>query len=294
MAKRIVIAVDTGERTLDALALGRLLATATGAGAMVVSIFPHMPLADPADPQLVNARDDAGRILAELAAQMGLEHAEAEVRPGNLAARELQHMTERPDTGLIVVGSTTRGPLRRVLIGGVGERLLAGAACPVAIAPRGYGDAPRRPLARLGVGLDGSEEAQTALEAAVTLAESAGAGLRVITAFQALAFGGARIAALSSSSANQVMRMELQAVHERALAAARERVEATGLFTDGTADQALLEESAELDLLAVGSRGYGPLGAVLMGSVTAALARGAACPILVTPRGAQFDLLGEL
>jgi nucleotide-binding universal stress UspA family protein len=41
----------------------------------------------------------------------------------------------------------------------------------------------------------------------------------------------------------------------------------------------------------VGSRGYGPRGAVLIGSATSALAYGAACPILVTPRGTRFDLL---
>ncbi len=156
VGKRIVIAVDTGERTPDALALGRLLATSTGVRAMVVSIFPYMPLAGPEDAELVRAREDARRTLSEFTAEMGLEHAEAEVRSGNFAARELQHITERPETGLIVVGSTTRGPLGRLVIGGVGERLLAGAACPVAIAPRGYGDAPPARLARVGVGLDGS------------------------------------------------------------------------------------------------------------------------------------------
>jgi nucleotide-binding universal stress UspA family protein len=292
--KRIVIAVDTGQRTSDALALGRLLATSTGVAAKVVSIVPYLPLADPEDPELVRARDDSARTLSELAAQIGLEDAEVEVRPGNFAARELQHITERPETGLIVVGSTTRGPLGRLVIGGVGERLLAGAACPVAIAPRGYGDEPPAPLARVGVGLDSSDEAHRALEAALTLAERAGAELRVITAFQALAFGGATMTALPSSSANEVMRTELRVVHERGLAAARERVAASGRFTDGTADQVLLQETAELALLVLGSRGYGPLGAVLMGSATAALARGAACPILVTPRGVQFDLLGDL
>ena len=138
MGKRIAIAVDAGQRTLDALALGRLLAESTGVHAMVVSVFPYVPLADPGDAQLVRVRDDARRILSELAAEADLADAETEVVPGNFAARELQHITERPVTGLIVVGSTTRGPVGRLLVGGVGARLLAGAACPVDIAPRGY------------------------------------------------------------------------------------------------------------------------------------------------------------
>jgi nucleotide-binding universal stress UspA family protein len=34
----------------------------------------------------------------------------------------------------------------------------------------------------------------------------------------------------------------------------------------------------------LGSRGYGPLRSVILGSVSAAAVEGAACPIVVTPR----------
>ena len=139
--------------------------------------------------------------------------------------------------------------------------------------------------------MDGSEEAQRALDAAVAIARRSGAALSVITAFQSLAFGGVATTALPSTSANKAMRAQLGGIHENAVAAARESVDASGVFRDGPADEVLLEASADLDLLVTGSRGYGPLGAVLMGSATTALARGAACPIFVTPRGTRFDLL---
>jgi nucleotide-binding universal stress UspA family protein len=291
MAKRIVIAIDTKERTADALALGRLLAEASGASATLLTVFPYAPLADPAEPTMVRLRGEARETLLGLAAELGLGDAQAEVVPGMHAARELQHVSELPETGLIVVGSTTRGRVGRLLIGGDGERLLTGSACPVAIAPRGYaGSAPPR-LTRIGVGVDSSEEAQRALDAAVALAQRAAAELRVITTVQPLAFGGISTASLPSTSANDAMRAELRLVHDAAVAAAAERVAARGTFRDGAADDVLVEESADLDLLVVGSRGYGPLGAVLMGSATAALARGGACPMLVTPRGTRLDLL---
>jgi nucleotide-binding universal stress UspA family protein len=292
MAKSIVIAVDTADRTPDAIALGRVLAASTGAPTKLVTVLPHAPiLGEPEQPELVRAHEEAGQSLSGLGREMGLEDAAVEVIAGNFAARALQHVTERADTGLIVVGSTTRGPIGRLLIGGVGERLLGGAASPVAIAPRGYRDAAPPRLTRIGVGVDGSEEAQRALEAAVALARKAGAAIRVITAFQTLAFGGVATTALPSTSANAAMRAQLTGFHENAVAAARKSVDATGLFREGSADEVLIEEGADLDLLVTGSRGYGPLGAVLMGSATAALARGAACPILVTPRGTRFDLL---
>jgi nucleotide-binding universal stress UspA family protein len=292
--KQIVIAVDTEERTLDALALGRLMAEATGAPAVLVTVFPYFPLQDTGSAEMTRVRDEARSALVELARSEALDAAEAQVVPGNSAARELQRVTEQPTTGLIVVGSTTRGPVGRLLIGGVGERLLSGAACPVAVAPNGYTE--RRPsrLARIGVGIDGSDEARRALHAAVSLATAAGATVRVVTAFQRLAFGGVPAGALPSASANETMRAELHVVHDRAVAAARGKVEVEGRFREGSSQEVLAEESGDVDLLVLGSRGYGPRAAVLLGSTSTALARTAACPILVVPREASFQLLPDV
>ena len=294
MARNIVIAVDTKERTLDALALGRVLTDATRAPAVLVTVFPYLPLDDPLLPELTAVRDEARATLLELGASEGVDVADAHVIAGNFAARELQHMTEAPDTGLIVVGSTTRGPIGRLLVGGVGERLLAGAACPVAVAPRGYADDRPSRLECIGVGVDASDEARRALDAAVALARASGARLRVITAFQPLVFGGVTTTALPSASVNEVMRNELRARHEAAIAEARASVETAGRFLDGLAEEVLEAESEDVDLLVTGSRGYGPLGAVLLGSVTGALFRNATCPVLVTPRETRFDLLGAV
>lgn len=290
MPKNIVIAVDAKERTLDALALGHRLADATGAPAVLVTVFAHHPLHDPGDPELVALRAEARDTLLELAQAERLDVADARVIPGNFAARELQRLSEQPDSGLIVVGSTTRGPVGRLLVGGIGERLLAGGACPVAVAPRAYADRAAAPLGCIGVGFDGTDEARLALDAAVVLARTCGARLRVITVFQRLAFGTAVASALPGESANEIIRRQLRDVHERAVAEIPAGIETDGRFRDGAADEVLVEESAHVDLLVVGSRGYGPVGAVLLGSASAALARAASCPILVTPRTTPFDL----
>ena len=291
MAKSIIIAVDAKERTLDALALGHLLADATGAPAVLLSVFPYHPLNDPGSADLEEVREEARATMLELAAEEGIAAAEARVVPGNFAARELQHVSERPDAGLVVVGSSTRGPVGRLLPGGVSERLLTGAACPVAVAPRDY--AGRRPqrLTCVGVGVDGSSEAREALEAAVALADAAGARLRVITAFAQQAFGAVAAAMMPGDAHHAAMREALRAAHDEAVAEAGARVEVEACFADGPADDVLVEHSAGLDLLVVGSRGYGPLGAVLLGSTSSHLAHTATCPVLVTPRGTRFELL---
>ena len=74
------------------------------------------------DGQIQRLRDDAEQTLGALARERGLPAAAAEVIPGRFAARELQHVSERPETGLVVVGSTTRGSVGRLLIGSIFNR----------------------------------------------------------------------------------------------------------------------------------------------------------------------------
>ena len=51
--------------------------------------------------------------------------------------------------------------------------------------------------------------------------------------------------------------------------------------------------SEHLDLLVMGSRAYGPAHAVLLGGVSRRVIAGAACPVVVLPRGtaARFEAL---
>lgn len=95
---------------------------------------------------------------------------------------------------LVVLGSTHRGPVGRIVPGATVERLLGNPPCAVAVAPPGFARAPRtpgwRPLSGdaadpgmrvIGVGYDGSGAAGEALKAAVDLALANGAALRVYT-----------------------------------------------------------------------------------------------------------------
>ena len=278
---------------MDPLALGKLLTNATRAPAVLVSVFPYDPLADPRGTELARVRQEARAILLGLGEEAGVEVADADVVASNLAARELQSMTERDTTGAIVVGSTSRGPVGRVLPGGVGDRLLAGSACPVAIAPRGYAEHPAESLRRIGVAFDGSDESRRAMEAAQDLARSSGAEVRVITIFERVAFGAAATLHTGGVSFNELKRRELRGALDELLAGQPKDLSVEGRFLEGTAGDVLVEQSAELDLLVTGSRGYGPRAAVLLGSTTHKLMRAARCPGLVTPRGVSLDLVND-
>jgi nucleotide-binding universal stress UspA family protein len=56
------------------------------------------------------------------------------------------------------------------------------------------------------------------------------------------------------------------------------------VLVDDPAD-ALVSVSPDLDLLVMGSRGYGPRLGVLLGSVSRRVTMKAHCPVLVVPRG---------
>jgi nucleotide-binding universal stress UspA family protein len=66
-------------------------------------------------------------------------------------AHGLDHLAESEGASLIVVGSTRHGPRRRMLPGSTGERLLHGAACPVAVARRALRERSDGPLKTIDV-----------------------------------------------------------------------------------------------------------------------------------------------
>ena len=65
---------------------------------------------------------------------------------------------------------------------------------------------------------------------------------------------------------------------------------ATGQLLAGDPAAELARATEGLDLMIAGSRGYGPLRAVLLGAVSERLIRHSACPVVVTPRGVERPL----
>jgi nucleotide-binding universal stress UspA family protein len=285
MSEKIIVGIDGSERGLEALGLARLLARATGATLVLASAYGL----DLFTPQELSAesmlRKGAEERLAHAAATLdGDGDWESRAVEGATPARALHDLAERERVALIVVGSTHRGPVGRVLPGSVGERLLHGAPCPVAITPRGY-QAPPAPGARVvGVGFDGGAESALALRSAEAWARKLHAALRVISVLRLPNPGHPAFAYTSYTGAVEAMREDARRALEAGVAEARGAVELDARLREGDPVSVLAEEARTLDLLLVGSRGYGPLRRVLLGGVSGALAQGVECPLLVVPR----------
>jgi nucleotide-binding universal stress UspA family protein len=188
---------------------------------------------------------------------------------------------------LIVVGSSHRSGLGRVFAGSVAESVLAGAPVAVAVASRGLASSERT-IRMVGCGFDASPEAHEALGWAADVARRRRARLEVLAVYPRIAFGGVSSAgAFGYQSADETLRRTFEKQLHEAIASLGNGAEVGGRLLDGDPATALVDASTELDLLALGSRGYGPIRSVLLGSVSRRLVREGACSVVVLPRGAS-------
>jgi nucleotide-binding universal stress UspA family protein len=284
----LIVGVDGSERSADALALAARLAE-PGQRLVLAHVHPYGQLSD------LLSGDDYARLVREVA-ESTISAAQEMLHPGTERAMQLvanrspaaglHDLAAEQGAALIVVGSSHRSGLGRVFAGSVAESVLAGAPVPVAVAARGLAGV-QDSVRIVGCGFDGSPEAHEALGWAADIARRRRARVDVLAVHARMAFGGVSTAgALGYQSANDTIRRTLEKRMSDAIASLADGAEFSGRLLDGDPATELVKASSELDLLALGSRGYGPVRTVLLGSVSRTLVREAACSVVVLPRGA--------
>jgi nucleotide-binding universal stress UspA family protein len=283
--QKLIVGYRETDEGSDALALGRMLAAATGAQTVITSVL-HGPLAGQAH--------EAMEVVQAAAASAGLDSVtKAEVLQDRSPARALHDLAEREHAEVIVLGSTHRGPLGRVFPGSVAERLLTGAPCAVAVAPRGYArEAAHGPPRVLEVGFDGFPQSWNALAHAQLLAGTCAAALRLIAVAEADAVFGSADPAMEGAVGVVSERRRLEQDLSTALEMLPTGLRPLGTVLPGRAAEVLAGEAEKgVDLLVVGSRGYGPMRRAMVGGVASELMRTSPCPVLIVPRSATLDVV---
>lgn len=273
MFKNVLVGVDGRSGGRDAVALGRRLVGAQGRLSLV---HVHLETTGIVVHDFgASARDDAQRLLED-----EREAAGAAVELVGLAAPSvgagLHRVAEQNGADLLIVGTSRHGFVGRVLLADDTRASLDAAPCAVAIPPLGYAQASA-PIEVIGVGYDASTESHAALALARVLAADRDAKVRALTVVSALP--GAYVGFAPIDLGGEV---------DMLLSEARDRMDAL----DGVEARAVhglpWEELAafgdEVDLLLVGSRGYGPSRHLLLGSTSRHLSRVARCPLLVLAR----------
>jgi nucleotide-binding universal stress UspA family protein len=289
MFRTVLVGVDGHRGGRDAIALARLVA-APDADITLAHIYRQdLVIGAGSRPPFLVGRVQAERVL-ERERDLASLDAQLIVFLERRSGRGLHLLAERLGADLLVVGSTAHGLLDRVLMGDDTRAALAGAPCAVAIAPRGYRHQAHE-LEALGVGYDGSPESDLALAAARDLATEHGA---TIWAVQVVSLTDAEDdsppAAHWTTGPSRLIRRTIARLSELG-----DDVEGDAVY--GKPREELVRYGENVDLLLVGSRGYGPLGRLFHGSVSDYLARHAPCPLLVLPRGSaetdRADLVGS-
>jgi nucleotide-binding universal stress UspA family protein len=277
MYTRILIGVDGRAGGRDALALGARLGR--GAGAELIAV--HVAH-DARDGSALDARPYEALLHAELttagvrAATLVIGH--------HVPGHGLRLAAERTDADLLLC-SSHRGRLGRVLAGDTVRTAMHGSHCAVTVARRGE-HAPGAAWT-IGVGFDGSAEARAALAAATDLAWATGGRIRV----RAVGEPADRVLATRPGggawpSVDEQRLRSSEAMVARAFEAVRAfGVDAEGDVVPGFPVDGLERLSADVDLLVVGSRGYGAARRLLLGDIGDRLLHCARCPVVVVPRG---------
>ena len=285
MFQNVIVGFDESTESIDALAFASEM-TEPGTAMTLAQIF---------DPGFTGAR--AALYDEEIHARIGnLSNAARPVvgnRPfdavavGGSPARQLNRLAHEREADLIVVGSTHHGPVGQVLAGTLADRLMNGSPCPVAVAPRGYAEGSgHNGEGRVVIGYAGTEESDLALALGRRIARSLGAKLRLVSGMRALAPSPGR------GPYVPIVRSYFLRALERAEAECEPELEADTALLDGEPAEILLRESAEARLLVLGSRGYGPLRRVFLGSVASTVIHEAECPVIVVPRGSGDETGG--
>jgi nucleotide-binding universal stress UspA family protein len=282
MTDSVVVGVDGREGGVDAIALARALAPR--ARLTLVTAYGYTSF-----PPMSGGLEVLAESLEQGALEM-LQRAAAEHAPGaelralayTPVGEALHRIAAETGAGLIVIGSASRGAAGRVLVGDDSRATLHGAPVAVAIAPHGYAGQARPPASIL-VGFNTSAESHAALKAASAIAAEHGAALRLaVVVEEPHPVAAAYAYAVDWPSFFERERGQARALLDRTLGDLP--AGADGEVLMGRPADELLRLADEAGLLVVGSRGWGPVRRVLLGSTTDRLVHEAPCPVLAVPR----------
>jgi nucleotide-binding universal stress UspA family protein len=287
--RRIIAGYDGSEEGRDALALAGFLAGESAEQVIAATVAEAAaPIRLPGQAGREDTLGDAARRVAVQASEEALVDPAA-LEPHGLsassAAAGLHRLAERVRADLVVTGSSHRGEIGRLLIGSTAARLLNGASCPVGAAPRGFAKREHRVVRAVGLAYDGSHESRVALGGAAKLAAEHDAAVRVFTVVPP---SGPEGYDRPHVEVQELRRDRYRAILDDALKALPPAVRPEGKLLSGEVEEQLVEQAnASLDVMVVGSRAYGPVRRVLLGSTSNALMRSARCPVIVYPRGVE-------
>ncbi|HVC26698.1 MAG TPA: universal stress protein [Nitrososphaerales archaeon] len=295
---RILVATDGSPSAQQAAEVAAQIAKSFGSEVTILSAIPSIssraaPLEGEYYSKLINKADDNADEAAAVFKKAGVAVSEKEVPQGRSSVVEtIVDYATKKETGLIVMGTRGLGGFKRVVLGSVSSGVAAHAPCATLVVRRNKrrGDAGRA-LGRILVAVDGSPNAQRALETAVEIAKGMKAELRIAhvvyvpTLFWSMGVPGSAVPTdRIEEDAEEVARQMLaKAVkYSKDAGVANPKDELVTQLVSPAQGIVQLAERDEADVIVIGTRGNGGFRKLILGSVANSVLHYADCSVLVT------------
>jgi nucleotide-binding universal stress UspA family protein len=206
---------------------------------------------------------------------------------------EISNAAVRDKVDLVVMGSHGHSALRNLLLGSVTNHVLARTLVPLLVLR--HRETPTQDALRVGIAVDGSKYGRQAIKFVLRHTALFGAAPQITLLHVASDFAGALMPdmagiALPAYSEADLVKMQRQAC-EAALAPARRLLAKAGVaatevcLTGAPGDElAAFAKKKKLDVLVMGSHGYGAFKAAVLGSVATRVMALSTVPLLLVRR----------
>ena len=294
---RVVVGVDGSPGARAALVWALTAAARRGADVEVVAVFAvdlywidayllePEALGEVRTDTKARARAMVADVLGDPAVAGIPRSAETVVDVVALAGGAAEHLVQRAESAdLLVVGSRGRGGVRSTVLGSVALHVSAHAGCPVVVV-----HTPPSPpsAATVVVGLDDTDHARAALLTAVQEAERSGARVDAVLAYEAPNYWSDLAPVMGpvlGETREQALKRGEAIVSDVLGAGPVLRGTVRVVAVEGAAGEALVRQSADAELLVVGSRSRSRLRGMVLGSVALHCVVHASCPVMVVHR----------
>jgi len=274
----VIVGVDGSPSSRCALEWAVAIARARGAALRVVTAWQYPAMAGgPLGPSALSSPEEMERSVRDTVQPLVDEVCDAwsgdvEIQVvGGPAANALLRAAADNDAAMIVVGARGLGGFEGLLLGSVSQQCLEYATCPVVIIRESHPPTVGTD-ARYVVGLDGSDGARRARDWAVDLAAAAGGEIVAVHA-------------PGSGALESVLEQARDSLQQWC-----EPIQARGVPYSSRIDagdpRTVLQRVADDEdaaLVVLGSRGLSPVRAMMIGGVTAYLARQGSRSVAVIP-----------
>lgn len=183
------------------------------------------------------------------------------------------------DAAMLVIGSRGRGGFARLLLGSTSTQCATHATVPVMVVPA---DVEVAAVETMVVGFDGSPNAMTALRWAIRFALP-GTTIVVVWVWDATPLAVGADAFFFPDASDLAAERFNHLVEGVEADNPRSDISIVREFVRGTPRSAIADHAAAADLVVVGARGHGAVGAALLGSVSTWLLHHVHRPIAVIP-----------